>query len=1347
MTMRTNPFQIQMANKRPCDYAHNQANRFNWLSLAAIVFLLVQNAEAGSAYPLKVAPGDHFLVDQKNVPFFIQGDSPWYLVESLNASDVDYYLSNRWVQGYNSIILDIAAQSRDDGQSYEGNIYGQLPFRNTIGGTYTDLTSWNQNYFTNVDAVIRRAGYYGINVFAYPLYDGYGGASWYAEMTGNSSNSIWSYGNFIGNRYKNFTNIVWLGAGDYSEPNAPSNSLWSIVAAGIRSADTNHLISAQAARPTAASYYSGFITLNSSYGSQFPYIESLANYQRMPVLASFAREPYYKFRNITGTPYTALDCRHFAYWAIFSGDMGHFYGNEHQWPFASGWQAEMWEDGATTITNIIRLMNTRPWWNCVPDAGHTTVVSGYGTSGTGAYIACTREASGKTVMAYVPQNLMTPTLDMSRIAGTTANAWWYNPRSGTASAIGSYSTTGTRPFTPPDSGDWVLIVDDASQSWGPPGLLSAIAPVIAGFSANPTTIVRGGSSTLSWSVSGSPSPSLSIDQGIGAVTGSSMVVSPTATTSYTLMASNAIGTSVTQVVLTVTADLVPPSVPVNCVATALSVSQIDLSWSASSDNVGVSGYQIFRNGINVGTAPSTVYSDTNLAPSTAYTYTVAAFDAAGNVSAQSASATATTQSPSATPALVQTSGALRNSSSKTIAQPFPSANTRSNLIVVVASWGNRASNPTVTDSTGNAYVLATSSYSALGDQSLAVYYAANIKAGANTVTVNFGGARPWPRMLIGEYRGLAVVNPVDAISTNQASASTSIDSVTSGPATTTAGGDLLLGVLENYNASGAVSAGSGFTLRNALLYGGYIETAIEDRIQSAAGAAAATFTFAHADSYIAQMIAFRAAIAVADTNTPTIPTSLSATPISTSQINLAWTASADNVGVTGYQVFRNGTKLATTAGNGYADTGLSAATTYTYTVTALDAAGNVSAQSTPTSATTQALAVAPPIAAFVATPSTINLGGAATLSWSVSGNPVPVLMIDHGIGTVTGTSMAVSPVVSTTYTLTASNRVGSATAQAVVTVIPAPDTNAPTIPTSLSATPVSTSQINLAWTASTDNVGVTGYQVFRNGTKLATTAGNSYADTGLSAATTYTYTVAASDAAGNVSAQSTPTSATTQALTSPPSMLQTTASINDSAGVSIQQAFSSANSSGNLIAVVTSWGTGMATPTVSDTAGNSYLLATSAYSSGGDQSLAIYYAKNIKPGTNAVTVSFGGSHAWRRVLIAEYRGIDPVNPVNGIISNQASATTATDNVTSGLVTTTAAGDLVFGAVENYSARGTVLAGTGFSLRNSLTYFGVIETAFEDKLQSAAGPAAATFSFTQSDAYIAEMVVFRPAIGP
>jgi hypothetical protein len=95
------------------------------------------------------------------------------------------------------------------------------------------------------------------------------------------------------------------------------------------------------------------------------------------------------------------------------------------------------------------------------------------------------------------------------------------------------------------------------------------------------------------------------------------------------------------------------------------------------------------------------------------------------------------------------------------------------------------------------------------------------------------------------------------------------------------------------------------------------------------------------------------------------------------------------------------------------------------------------------------------------------------------------------------------------------------------------DTTAPTVSSGVTATATSSSAIDLSWTPSTDDVGVAGYKVFRNGTQVATATTPSYQDTGLSEATSHSYTVSAFDAAGNESARSTVATATTRDVTAP----------------------------------------------------------------------------------------------------------------------------------------------------------------------------------------------------------------------
>src|SRR5206468_2475353 len=129
-----------------------------------------------------------------------------------------------------------------------------------------------------------------------------------------------------------------------------------------------------------------------------------------------------------------------------------------------------------------------------------------------------------------------------------------------------------------------------------------------------------------------------------------------------------------------------------------------------------------------------------------------------------------------------------------------------------------------------------------------------------------------------------------------------------------------------------------------------------------------------------------------------------------------------------------------------------------------------------------------------------------------------------------------------TLTAVATDTLGVRWNSAPVTVTvsngPPPDTTPPSVPTGLTASAVSSSQIKLSWAASSDNVGVSGYRVYRNGTQIATTSATSFPNTGLSPSTTYTYAVAAFDAAGNLSAQSSPASATTPAApdTTPPTV-------------------------------------------------------------------------------------------------------------------------------------------------------------------------------------------------------------------
>jgi arylsulfatase A-like enzyme/chitodextrinase len=226
---------------------------------------------------------------------------------------------------------------------------------------------------------------------------------------------------------------------------------------------------------------------------------------------------------------------------------------------------------------------------------------------------------------------------------------------------------------------WTLSSNSAASSQIVAALrpaVPAVPPVISTFSASPSSILYGQSATLSWSVSGIPTPTLSIST-IGTVAGSSVTVSPKITTTYILTATNSQGSvsASTTVTVTLAPDTTPPTVPTNLTATAISPTQITLSWSPSTDPAiagqntsGVAGYQIFRGGTQIATATQASYTDVGLTPSTQYSYAIAALDGAGNVSTPSPPVTATTQAvPDTTPPTVPTNVMVTSTSPTSIA--------------------------------------------------------------------------------------------------------------------------------------------------------------------------------------------------------------------------------------------------------------------------------------------------------------------------------------------------------------------------------------------------------------------------------------------------------------------------------------------------------------------------------------------------------------------------------------------------------------------------------------------------------------------------------------------------------
>jgi chitodextrinase len=862
--------------------------------------------------------------------------------------------------------------------------------------------------------------------------------------------------------------------------------------------------------------------------------------------------------------------------------------------------------------------------------------------------------------------------------------------------------------------------------------LSLPVPTISYFGVAPNSIVAGQSGTLTWSVSNATS--ISVDNGVGTVTQtSSASVHPVTSTVYQLTATNSFGSVTAQAFLNVVADTAPPTVPTNISAVGISDSRIDISWNSSTDNVGTTGYQIYRNGALIATITGTSYSDTGLADGTSYTYGVAALDAAGNISAQATASTSTMKTDRRAPTIVISSPANNQTISGVVSITADAADDLGVVGVQFFVDGAKFLEEVTTapfsvtwntfQTYNTTHILTAVARDAAGNTTTSAPV---------TITINNVSLRPYSTNFLlkespiseggnwinGKADGIdwSDVQTVPGLAYGTQSGSNGYDdsvalvSGTWGPDQTvqatvhsvnqslsyfeevelwlrgSISGHSITGYEINFRCTGSFNAGytqivrwngplSSFTYVN---FTGNGVNGVKDGDVVKANITGSTITVWVNDVQVAQGtdtvftsgnpgmgfylqgaagvnsdFGFTNFLATdnttIDTMAPTMPGNLSALGVSASQINLTWTPSSDNVAVAGYQVFRNSIQVGTSAGSSFYDVGLSAATQYTYSVAAFDAAGNVSLQSPASQATT---------------------------------------------------------LVS--------------------------DTTPPSVPTGLQSSNITSDSATISWTSSTDNVGVAGYQVFRNGTSVGTTTTASFVDTGLAAQTTYNYTVVAYDFSNNASAQSQQIALTTAAtFQNPPSFVQSNEN-QISSGTSVSVSFNAAASAGNTIVVYVIWDNTKSV-TLTDSRGNTFNSVGAPVLWGSGNSAQIFYASGIAGGTDSVTATFRNSISnFGVVYIHEYSGISSVNPVGFTTS----ATGSSPFLNSGSISTPSTNYLIFGG--GVSDNVVTAAGTNFISRD-LAYGNITE----DQIAATPGTYAATAIHNGLD-WAMQVVAFRPA---
>jgi chitodextrinase len=528
---------------------------------------------------------------------------------------------------------------------------------------------------------------------------------------------------------------------------------------------------------------------------------------------------------------------------------------------------------------------------------------------------------------------------------------------------------------------------------------------------------------------------------------------------------------------------------------------LTLTWSAATDNVGVAGYRVYRDGALVASSAGTSASLSGLSPSTLYSFTVAALDAAGNASAQSAPLPVTTPDTTAPSTPTGLSVSALTQTFLTLTWSPATDN------VGVSRYEVYRDGALVSSTAGSSVSL-----SGLSPSTLYSFTVAALDAAGNA------SAQSAP---------LPVTTPAD----------------TTAPSTPTG---LAASALSQTSLTVTWSAATdnvgvaGYRVyRDAALVASPAGTSVS--LTGLSPSTLYSFTVAALDA-AGNASAQSAALAVttlADTTAPSTPTDLTASALTQSSLTLTWSAATDDLGVAGYRVYRDATLVASTAGTSTSLNGLAPSTLYTFTVAALDAAGNASAQSAPLPVTT-------PDTTAPSTPTDLTASGltatSLTLTWSAATDNVGVAsyrVYRDGalVASPAGSSVSLSGLSPSTlysFTVAALDAAGNASAQSAPLPVTTPDTTAPSTPTSLSASALTATSLTLTWSAATDDVGVSSYRVYRDGALVASSAGTSASLSGLSPSTAYSFSVAALDAAGNVSAQSAPLAVTTPSDTTAP---------------------------------------------------------------------------------------------------------------------------------------------------------------------------------------------------------------------
>lgn len=436
---------------------------------------------------LKVSDNQRGLTLADGTPFFWLGDTAWEMFHKLNREEMEFYMRTREEQGFN--VIQAAALAEFEGVT-TGNAYGKLPLHmneHHKPDPSKPAIEGENSYWDHVDFAVRTAASHGIYIAFLPTWGDKINQLWGKGPEIFTPDNAYAYGYWLGDRYKDDPNIVWVLGGDRPMQKRVHFEIVNEMARGLKEGDQgSHLMTfhpnggASSSLPMHEEAWLDFNMIQSSHseGERQNYKLIQEDYVKHPVKPTLDSEPCYedipKGFNSDNGYFDESDVRKAAYYAVFAGGFGHTYGHHSVWSMYNGvqqpsfalanpnpdlsfimdWQTALTRPGAKQMQYLKNLIESREASSRIPD--QELIAVNYSGSN---YMTATRGSNYAWI--YCPNGVAVQAV-MGRTPGEQVQAAWYCPRTGQSTPIGSCSNTGIQTFQPPSSGrgnDWVLCLD------------------------------------------------------------------------------------------------------------------------------------------------------------------------------------------------------------------------------------------------------------------------------------------------------------------------------------------------------------------------------------------------------------------------------------------------------------------------------------------------------------------------------------------------------------------------------------------------------------------------------------------------------------------------------------------------------------------------------------------------------------------------------------------------------------------------------------------------------------------------------------------------------------------------